>query len=408
MNFYDIGRSGLCLGCGVCTALSPLNIKAKEKNGILLPNFKELDNSGITPSCCCPAIEPEINKHVFDKFQTKLDASNIDIGIYKNIFLTSSLDDNILEKSCSGGLITEIALYLLENKIVDGVITQTIEYSESGPRTKDFIARTREDVMKAQCSKYCPTNIEESLKGIMDDKKGSYCLIGLPCQINAVKKAETAGLIRKDLIKYTIGNFCGGFKDYRELDDLIIRNGKNPAKVKYFQFRGGGQPGFLKISDNTGEDVKIKYPKYGAGSYINKFDRCTLCIDATALLADFSCGDAWLDERSKKIDQATLVIARTEEAENMLNKLIDLKRIISYRASENDVRISQKHNLDSKIFRQNKRRIVYRLFGKRVPIYDVDIPESKTSILYELKVYIGKIKLNIFYILKVKLGLKRK
>jgi coenzyme F420 hydrogenase subunit beta len=301
MKFTDIRKSSLCMGCGVCTALNgkPSLI---EKNGINQPDFLDLDKSGkFTPEYCCPAVKPDLNELSKYKFEKSLSSNNLDIGIYNKIYLASSNNKEILQKSSSGGVITEIALYLLENKLVDGVICQIMEYSTSGPRPKSVIARNKKDLIKAQGSKYCPTNIEHALFEAISNSSKSYCLIGLPCQINAVLKAEKSGLIKKGLIKYTIGNFCGGFKDYRELDDLIVRNGKEISNIKHFQFRGDGQPGFLQISDGKTNDIKIKYPQYGAGSYVNKFDRCTLCIDATALLADFACGDAWLDEKSKKI-----------------------------------------------------------------------------------------------------------
>ncbi len=406
MNFTDIKKSSLCLGCGVCTALDN-NLSLIEKNGMREVNFIGLDNLGkITPTECCPALEPNLNELSKYKFKSSLSSEKIDMGIYNRIYLAASNNKEILKKSSSGGVITEIALYLLENDLVDGVICQIMEYSLFGPRPKSIIARNEEDLIKAQGSKYCPTSIDDALREAIS-KNERYCLIGLPCQINAVLKAEKHGLIKKNLIKYTIGNFCGGFKDYRELDDLIVRNGKNVSNVNHFQFRGDGQPGFLKISDGQNDDIKIKYPNYGAGSYVNKFDRCTLCIDATALLADFACGDAWLDEKSKKIDQGSLIISRSKNADLILKTMIEEKKIVAFESDENDVRISQKDNMYSKIFRQKKRRIIYKLFFQKVPDYDILLPKSKTSILYELKVYLGKIKLNVLYFFKITVGFRK-
>lgn len=55
----------------------------------------------------------------------------------------------------------------------------------------------------------------------------------------------------------------------------------------------------------------------------------------------------------------------------------------------------------------DKRRIIYKLFLQKAPIYDVPLPKSKTSLLYELKVYLGKIKLNVLYFFKITLGFRK-
>jgi len=55
--------------------------------------------------------------------------------------------------------------------------------------------------------------------------------------------------------------------------------------------------------------------------------RCLLCCDGTAELADISFGDAWLPEFSNDNNGTSIIVSRTQMAEQFLQKAMSSKKI---------------------------------------------------------------------------------
>lgn len=111
--------------------------------------------------------------------------------------------------SSSGGLITQLLIFALEECIIDGA--QVTRMKNDNPlEPEPFIARTKEDIIGASTSKYCPVPANIALKEIIDSKKGEkFAVVGLPCHMHAIRKAEQ---INKKLSEKTVlhvGIFCG-------------------------------------------------------------------------------------------------------------------------------------------------------------------------------------------------------
>ena len=102
--------------------------------------------------------------------------------------------------------------------------------------------------------------------------------------------------------------------------DYFVKDIAHIENVHSFRHRGGGQPGSMRIIGTNGEIFQYPYPKYAKLSSFVKNERCTLCMDATGELADFSCGDAWLDSRDNTAAWS-IIVARSLEAEKVLDNL---------------------------------------------------------------------------------------
>jgi len=62
-----------------------------------------------------------------------------------------------------------------------------------------FIARTKEEIIEASKSKYCPVPANIALKEIMDSKSGEkFAVVGLPCHIQGIRKFEEVNKILKE------------------------------------------------------------------------------------------------------------------------------------------------------------------------------------------------------------------
>jgi coenzyme F420 hydrogenase subunit beta len=205
-----------------------------------------------------------------------------------------------------------------------------------------------------------------------------------------------------------MANFCGGYRDFRDLDDLLERNGFDSRQVVSFRFRGGGQPGSLLAMDSHGRTLSLPYPAYGRGSLLPKAKRCVFCVDGTGLLADFACGDAWLDRFANKDGFPwSIVVTRSPAAQQLFEQIVSEGKLVAESVSEDEVLHSQRHNLDSKITRQHRRRALHRLSRVALPEWDMPLPRAGNSWLSEIRTVLGKHYRAALYRFRYRLGLRK-
>lgn len=399
-SIQKVVRSNLCISCGGCCVVSPQgNVKMQEHTnlGMLYP--------ALSPSACgwgngieyeiCPGKGYEILQMGQDYFPNA-PFHDIDLGRWFNVWAGHSLSDKITANASSGGLMTAIAEHLLIDGIVDGVVVTRIRYGFPGPRAETFIATSLEELISAQGSKYCPVPVLEIIPEI-ESFHGRVLFIGTPCQIAGLRMLQRISPSLREKIPLTMGNFCGGFRDLRETDTLIKRAGIHPSDVVRFRYRGGGQPGSMIIENSEYRRSELPYPGYARMTGYVKHKRCRLCVDATAELADFSCGDAWIPRFLNSGQAWSLVITRSESAEILLKKMVIQKKITLAEVTIDELKKSQYDNLNSKKVRQYARRKLYKMLTIQIPKYDGGFQVITGGVLYELRVLITH---TIFYILE--------
>lgn len=412
----DIIKYNLCLGCGLCTINpyiqeKPLTLKYSLKKGHDIPNLFNSNNENQKVGFdICPGKGYRINT-LAKKFGLSGNFHQ-DLGYYHSIKVVKNENPIFLKNASSSGISTLIIYYLITNKIVDKAIVTKFDYTKNGPIARPFITNKLDDLIEAQGSKYCPVNLSEVINEIkLENEKLKYVFVGTPCQIAGLRNIQAN--IQDLGIKFFIGNFCGGIKSYNNLKQLINLNKINPQDVTYFRFRGGGQPGSLKISTKN-INIEIPYPEYVKMTGYPKLKRCHLCVDATAELADFSCGDAWLKEYLDTKEPTSIVITRNKEATKILNKMDSEGLIITNNINEEKVIKSQIGNIKSKKHRQYSRLKFYKLLNIKTPDIIEGFKKEKTSIMTEMNVFLShKVKLmfeklGLFYFFYYKNHLSRK
>ncbi len=386
-SIRDVVNNDLCISCGACTFLSEKgNDKMQEslEKGVYLPPISAEVEKAFD---ICPGKGYEIEGLANELFPDAL-SKNIDLGRWKEAYTVHSNVDAITEHASSGGIMVGIAQYLLENKVVNGVLTTRFHYGENGPRPESFIATNMQELIESQGSKYCPVPVFDGLTDIKN-YEGKLLFIGTPCQIAGLRMLQKKNNYFKEKILLTIGNFCGGYRDLRETDKIIKRANFEKTLITKFRYRGNGQPGFMQIEDKKGNNKSLPYPNYARMTGVVKYLRCRVCVDATAELADFSCGDAWIPKYLKSGKAWSIVIARSSRATMILDELADRKLITRESVSIDDIKRSQRGNLTSKKDRQQERMKLYRILGYKLPLFDGGYHENNNGLLLELKVHVS-------------------
>jgi len=382
----DVLDNGLCLGCGLCGIDDSIEMKYSHKLGQYIPilpeNEKTIDSNIFD---ICPGKGYEIKRMSRSLYNINNNSYSVELGYVNNQYVAHSVNEQVLNNASSGGIITQIILYLLEKKIVDKAVVTKFVYTKNGPRAKAIITDSTIEILESQGSKYCPVDMSEVIKKLKYSKD-KIVFVGTPCQIAGLRKIQKYYISFKKNIVLTISNFCGGIKNYNNVNILARRNKIDYRSISYFRFRGGGQPGSMIMKDQKSE-VSIEYPRYTGQTGISKHLRCHLCVDATGELADISCGDAWISRYLKNKYPWSIIITRTQFASDIIKDMIKDNKIVSKDISKEEIIESQKQNITSKKYRQKARMKLYSFFGYSIPNFYGGYRDTITSIKTEVTVF---------------------
>jgi len=374
-------RAGLCTGCGTCVALCPkeaITITIDKRKGTYIPKL-DRDKCNNCGTCykICPGHEVNFRELNFDIFGK--DTDDALIGNHINLYSGHSTNSNIRYNSSSGGLVTQFLIFALEERIIDGALV--IRMNKDNPlEPEPFIARTKEEIIKASKSKYCPVPANISLKEVLEAKNGEkFAVVGLPCHIQGIRKAEQINKYLKNNILLHIGLVCNHSPTFLATEFVLKKKKIDKADIKGLEYRGNGWPGEMNIYRKNKPDVHV--PQFSSdywglifSSFFFPF-RCMLCYDKVCGLSDASFADAWTRKLMKNDNIGTsLVISRNETFEDVLNLAISKGKIELKKVDRSIVVQSQ--GLCSVKKKSSARIKIMKIIGRKVPEYHQNLQEA--------------------------------
>jgi coenzyme F420 hydrogenase subunit beta len=370
-------NAGLCTGCGTCVGVCPNSaIHLSKIRGVYVPklNKKECNRCG-TCFRVCPGHSVDFEKLNLMIFGKKQNESLI--GNHVGCYVGHSTDPVIRYNSSSGGLVTKLLIFALNEGLIDGALVTKM--SDSSPLDPEvFIAKTKDEIIGASRSKYCPVPANIAIKDVLETD-GRFAVVGLPCHIEGIRKAE---IINKELAKKIVlhlGLICNHAPTFLATTYLLEKMNLKKEDVKKIDYRGEGWPGRMSVTLKNGEKKSLRYfDPYYWGYIFNLYfftSRCFVCNDKVCELSDISFGDAWGLSNSRIGE--SIVVSRNKLGEELLRKAAENSEITLKRISIGDVLESQ--GLDVVKRRHNARIIVFRKLGENVPTYNQKVLESKPS-----------------------------
>jgi coenzyme F420 hydrogenase subunit beta len=370
-NIAEVVNGGLCTGCGACCGVCPTSaIVMRVSNGLFLPQVEE-DECTSCSLClrCCPGYSLDFEKLNSEVFGRK--PEDPFLGNFSGCYLAHSNDKEIRFDSSSGGTTTQLLVYALEKGLIDGALVARMK--EGSPlEPEPFIARTREEIVSASKSKYCPVATDVALKKILSEE-GRFAVVGLPCHIHGVRKAEAVFEGLKDKIVLHVGLFCGHTVNFKGTDCLLRKFRVEKGQVERLDYRGKGWPGSMSIRLKDGRNLGFRFNR-GWKAYWNVFSpfffaplRCMMCPDLFNELSDVSVGDAWLPELRGRGSGESVVVVRTPSAERIVGRM-SKDGVLSLRTvSPDKVKESQAFSLNFKKANLSGRLSLFRMIGKATP-----------------------------------------
>lgn len=274
----------LCIGCGLCEAVlgkDTCKMKINDK-GFYEPVIEKcLDRQEArTIKTICPGIHIETtpNEGAW--------------GSMKSICEAWSTDKQIRYKAASGGVITSLAIYLLELQKVNAILQVGVK-DNSYLYNELKISKTKDSILANTQSRYAPALVLSNIKKILDSSDDIYAFIGKPCDIAGMKNYLSLFPKYRNRIKFFISIFCAGMPSYNATIRIWQQSGHKDAPIS-LKYRGEGWPGNFCARFKNGDEYLLSYNE-SWGKILGRSlgFRCKICPDGIGMLADIAVGDSW-------------------------------------------------------------------------------------------------------------------
>lgn len=363
-------KSNMCSGCGICAGVvKDKKIKMEiTSDGYLRPViYGELTSEennvlkNICPGNVINYVEVPNKEPLWGNIESSL--------------LAYSSDDRIRHKASSGGVLSQLLIYLLEKNEIDEVIH--IGGSNENPLLNEIKrSRTKEEVLSNSGSRYSPSAPLATLGEILNEDK-RFAIVGKPCDIAALRSFSRIDERVSTKILYMFSFFCAGVPSLKGTYKILEHFNVNKEDVKKFRYRGEGWPGFTEVVTTQGEIYRMKYEE-SWGKILNKYlqTRCKICIDGIGEFADISCGDGWFgDENGYPIFEEqkgrSLVITRNQKGQRLLERAVKEGYIIvDKKITPEEIERIQPYQSDRRKLLLS-RILAMKIFLKKTPKYPI-------------------------------------
>jgi coenzyme F420-reducing hydrogenase beta subunit len=319
-----------CIGCGTCDAICPVDVLKMDFNSIGM--YEPIESEGCLDKCtlcmdACPFVEEnkdekELAKDIYE------DEENInfhkDLGYFVNTYEVHKKDTYERLKSASGGAGHSLLKNLLEQKLVDTILT--VESNNDPDKLFKFSNfKEIKELEKIRGSVYYPTEMSEVLDYVLKND-GRYAITTLPCFAKAIRLAQAKNSKLRKRIRFIIGLVCGQMKT-KEFTHTLAKVAIGTDRLKKVNFRVKQEN---KSAINFGfeftsiDEKKVNrlsnadLPSNLWGSRAFTPNACNSCTDVFAHCADVVLMDAWLPDYMKDYKGHTLAIARTNEINEII------------------------------------------------------------------------------------------
>ena len=311
-NIHCVVRTGVCTGCGMCAALCPTHAISMciTQRGLWEPCIE----SRLCMDCgYCLEVCGRHNVGHEPLEAALVGAENFHqlLGRFRATFRGHASDEHMRWAATSGGLATVLLTMGFELGWIDAVIVTAADPMDPTV-TKPFVACSVEQVLQARGARYAPSPVNSCVREAQQYDR--VAVVGLPCHIVSLRKAEGISKELRRKIVLHLGLFCSHTVSLFGTEFVYRCLKIDRDRIADFRYRGDGWPSGIHIRTSNGHEVQL--PNQGSlwtqmfMSFIFAAPYCLRCIDHTAELADLSLGDAWLPEvlASDRLGESVVIV----------------------------------------------------------------------------------------------------
>jgi coenzyme F420 hydrogenase subunit beta len=294
----EIIRTGHCSQCMACIEVC----REEGRNALAFEDETFRFEEDACSHCgVCYAVCPELATATRD-LDELYRVNDSDIGRYLLVTSAMTRDRDIHRRSADGGVVTSILCYLLEAGLVDGALLSR----PGGPWGREpFIARTRPEVLDAAGYR---SGRQGTLTGLADvvaslqmmsflrqihrvaeDDVGRLAVVGLPCEIYALRKMQLTQVAPTPAVEYVLGLFC---YENLSLAGWRLARFERITGVPVTEVTKVNMRESLVLTLRSGDVKHVDLDELSQVVATN----CLRCVDFTSRYADISVGNLGSEE----------------------------------------------------------------------------------------------------------------
>ena len=321
-RFNQIIEQGMCIGCGICQSIcDPGQLKMKK---VTSGYFRPIVESPLSHEQVDRIMDicPRTRVDGLTEEQINIAAADDDVwGWVADCYFSHAKDPEIRHMASTGGVLTALALYLIESSEVDFIL-HAREPRDEPIFGEACISRTRQDVLNASGSRYGQTATLETICDQLEHCERSsetFGFIGTPCDISALRNLARHDSRVDRYCRYMLTMVCGGFMEPASFKHCLAEINIDSDQIASLRYRGYGCPGPTTIITHQGKKVSKNYLEFWGedDSGWQLPPRCIVCPDGIGDSADIAASDTWEGGAPNWEDQKTdlgtnAVILRTK------------------------------------------------------------------------------------------------
>jgi coenzyme F420 hydrogenase subunit beta len=322
-SIAEVVISGLCIGCGLCEAVTEGCVKMVEKqSGSIRPSplneFSTEEEALLLSACPGVKVEPR-NRHMPNNHEVW--------GNYSTLAYAWAGQADIRFRAATGGVLTALGVHLIQSKQVSFVLHIGAD-PQKPMRNRWLMSDTEESVIANAGSRYGPV---APLAGFIKalNRNQPFAIIAKPCDLNAVAAFAKSDARVDELCLYRLAMVCGGQSRLKKSTALLNEYGVKEDELSLFRYRGNGNPGHNRVETKDGrvfEKTYLELWQDEAGWEIES--RCKFCPDPLGEAADIAALDVWPGGSPVGEDEGfNGIVVRSNAGESLLdssNKAGDL------------------------------------------------------------------------------------
>lgn len=360
----QIVRDGVCIGCGLCAAISDGRVEMhftpeQRERPISRSPLSATAMESVRATC------PGLVAAGIDAAEAGPGAKGDRMwGYWHRAFIGWATDPGIRYRASTGGALSALSSHLLVSGEVDFILHLGPD-PDRPARSRWKISRTVAEAVETGGSRYGPSAPLAGLAAARAEiERGArrFAFIGKPCDVSAIRLLARREPWLEAGLAYRLTFMCGGVSEFSKTADLLTGWGVAEEELVELRYRGNGNPGPTAAQASDRRRFAVTYNALWEDENTWALQhRCKICPDAIGMASDLVAFDCWPGGGPTGEDEGfNAIMTRTPAGERLLDAAVAAGALTLGRPIDaEDIESFQPHQ-------SRKRRAVWaRLAGQR-------------------------------------------